>query len=98
MADHTTYSTHTKETRSSGALAFIVGALVVAVAVLAYFIFGDGFGQTGSSASAPAIEITTNADSAAGASDDGASAGAESGASYGSGAEAGAAADATAGN
>lgn len=82
MADHHTYEYRTTEDRragSSGALAFIVGGLVVIVAVLAYVIFGEGF-DFGSTAPASEIEINTSADSAAGAeaADDGAEAAAAS--------------------
>ena len=93
MADQT--SNHTNS-QSSGVLAFIVGALVVAVGVIAYVLFGGAM-EGDSASSGPSIEINTQADSAAGAeaADDGAaaSAGAES-----SDAEAAATAGASAGN
>ena len=94
MADHTTYTTNTTS-RSSGTLAFIVGALVVAVAVLAYVIFGADFGTSG--ASGPSIEINATSDSAAGAGPADTAPAAASGATAESG-DAAATAGATAGN
>jgi len=71
MADQTTHTHYTERnnverTRSSGALAFIVGALVVAVALIAYFVFGGGV-EMGAETAAPAVEVNTSAESAAGA-------------------------------
>ncbi|MGO4907771.1 hypothetical protein ACEN2J_05495 [Pseudorhodobacter sp. W20_MBD10_FR17] len=42
MPDNTNRSTYVRETKtSSGAMAFIVGGLVVAVAVIGWFMFGN---------------------------------------------------------
>ncbi len=77
MADHT--SSHTTETKTgsgSTGLAFIVGALVVVVAVLAYFMFGgtndsDDLTITvegaGSAVEGAAAAVEGAADSSAGA-------------------------------
>ena len=78
MADQHYHTEYREQPRSSGgAIAFIVGGLVVAVGIVLYLVFGDFSGATGS-ATAPAgdsIEINTSADSAtAGAADDGAAA------------------------
>ncbi|EAQ04554.1 hypothetical protein OB2597_04710 [Pseudooceanicola batsensis HTCC2597] len=64
--------------RSSGALAFIVGGLVVLVAALAYVVFSDGVLMGGGVPADTDVEINTTSDSAAGAEavDDGAEAGA----------------------
>lgn len=78
MAEQHTYEAR-HSGRSGGALAFITGGLVVAVAVLAYFIFGgmEQF-QSGSGSTPSNIEINATSDSAAGAeaADDSAAAGA----------------------
>lgn len=48
MRTHT--ETHTERTRSGGAMAFIVGGLVVAVLVIAWFIYGGDIDTAGSGA------------------------------------------------
>ena len=65
---------HYETTRSSGngSLAFIVGGLVVAVGVIAWLIFGDGFGTTETGAAPTNVEINATSDSSAGAADSGA--------------------------
>ncbi|WP_136637424.1 hypothetical protein [Pseudooceanicola onchidii] len=68
MADRTVeYHNNSTETRrgGSGALAFVVGALVVLVAVIAYVIFGSDADFTPEASAPSNIEINTNADSAA---------------------------------
>ena len=63
----TDYRTTHSSNSGSAALAFVVGGLVVLVAVIAYVIFGTN-GDIVRDASQPAnIEINTSADSAAGA-------------------------------
>lgn len=68
--EKTPISTHTTvnrtETKSSGEgamLAFAVGGVVVAVAILAYFVFGDGLtttGAPGSSGGDVSVDVQTN--------------------------------------
>lgn len=94
MADQNVeYRTIETRKSSSGALAFVVGGLVVLVAVLAYVIFGAGFDLSPEASNPASIEINTNADSAAGADAAEGTAGAAAEAETGdSGAAAGAAA------
>ncbi|GGE21347.1 hypothetical protein GCM10011360_07450 [Primorskyibacter flagellatus] len=67
MADQH-YEYRSTETRTSGgAIAFIVGGLVVAVAAIAYFIFGGDLATSGVSSDPAAIEINNSAGSSAGA-------------------------------
>ena len=68
MADqHIEYRNSQPRSSGSGALAFVVGGLVVLVGIIAYVIFGtDADFSTNSSAPA-SIEVNTSADSAAGA-------------------------------
>lgn len=71
-----------QETRSSGSsgLAFIVGGLVVAVAVLAYIVFGDGMSfVSGGGGTTVNVESSAGApaDTGDGAADTGASGGTE---------------------
>lgn len=102
MADQNIeYRTVEHRKSSSGALAFVVGGLVVLVGVLAYVIFGTGYEATSSGGTPSSIEINTNADSAAGAeaADDASTGAAASDAqSGGSSADAAAGAAATDGN
>ena len=68
--EKTPASTHTTvnrtETKSSGVgamLAFAVGGVVVAVVILAYFVFGDGLTTTGASESSGgdvSVDVETN--------------------------------------
>ena len=60
-----TRTTHThieRERRSGSSLAFIVGGLVVAVAVIAYFLFGDG-AVTGDGGTETSIDVEATSES-----------------------------------
>jgi hypothetical protein len=60
-----TRTTHThieRERRSGSGLAFIVGGLVVAVAVIAYFLLGDG-GLTGGGDAGTNISVEATSES-----------------------------------
>ncbi|WP_163849584.1 hypothetical protein [Pseudooceanicola aestuarii] len=107
MADqhyHTDYHTDPKpRSGGSGAIAFVVGGLVVAVGIVLYIVFGN-VGGTGDPAPAGDIEINATSDSAAGAGGEGAAAdsgavadSADDGAAASAGAEAGAGAGADTG-
>ena len=75
MADQTnSYSTAEPRRSSTGALAFVVGALVALVGVLAYVVFG-GDASLGSGEPSSSIEITVPSGDAP-AADAGASGGA----------------------
>lgn len=90
MAEH--HYHETRERSGTGALAFIVGGLVVAVGLIFFWVYGDfdtGAGATGGAD----IEINATSDSAAGAGSDAAPA-AEPAAE----AQSGAAADASGGD
>lgn len=65
MADPDTTQHVTRETRiekrsGSTAMAFIVGGVVVAVAILAWVVFGGGDGSAPADATGPAAGDTTN--------------------------------------
>ncbi|WP_375172628.1 hypothetical protein [Pseudooceanicola sp.] len=65
---HQHYEYHTTEKpRSDSGLAFLVGALVVLVGVIAFVVFVGDYGIPQSSSNAPSVEINATADSAAGA-------------------------------
>ena len=58
---HVTRETHVEKSRSGSGMAFILGGVVVAVLVIAYFVFGGngadtGAGDTNVNVEAPAVE------------------------------------------
>jgi len=68
MADqHYEYRSTEKIHSGGGAIAFVVGGLVVLVGIIAYIVFGGHIDVSGNSAQPTSIEVNTNADSAAGA-------------------------------
>ncbi|WP_407496144.1 hypothetical protein [Pseudooceanicola sp. MF1-13] len=69
MADQTTSRDHTGNPHSAKALAFVVGALILAVGLLAYVVFGSGIRIAGETVD-PAIDLSDTTPSVSAALDE----------------------------
>ena len=57
------------EGRSNSSMAFIVGGLVVAVGVMAYFVFGDGETNVSGGGDSTTVNVETSSGSEGGGAD-----------------------------